>query len=273
MLRCLCNFPIQLNLKSWTPLSEPDPLRVEMSRLQEHEHWLMLLWLSINGLIAFGLIVSWNEGFLQTLLTHDKSRISLAIGLLYIIGTAHCARRISYLSVEIDYVYRIRHALNDKTSETRFDNGAISISGETVRPHSILGSHLIETLRNTGETNNAPSNLKTSPLVDVLVSRVKGPHDIGWFGVDILLKLGLIGTIVGFILMLGSVANAASLDVNTMQKILTQMSAGMGTALLTTLTGLIGSILLGLQYLLLDKGADSLIENIICLTESLAENR
>ena len=95
----------------------------------------------------------------------------------------------------------------------------------------------------------------------------------GWFIAESCVVLGLVGTVTGFILMLGSVANAASLDVNTMQKILTQMSAGMGTALLTTLTGLIGSILLGLQYLLLDKGADSLIENIICLTESLAENR
>ena len=42
----------------------------------------------------------------------------------------------------------------------------------------------------------------------------------------------------------------------------------MGTALFTTLAGLTGSILLGLQYLLLDKGADVLIERILRLSES-----
>ena len=67
--------------------------------------------------------------------------------------------------------------------------------------------------------------------------------------------------------MLGSVANTASLDVNTMQKVLRQMSSGMGTALFTTLAGLIGSILLGLQYLLLDKGSDELIHRVIRVAE------
>jgi len=244
-----------------------------MPRLQEHEHWLMFMWLSITGLIVFGLIVSWNEGLLQALVTHDKSRISLVIGLLYILGTAHCARRASYLSAEIDYVCRMRLALNDKNPDVRLDNDSIRISGETVQSHTVLGSYLGEMLRGTRGADSAPSNPKASTLTDVLVSRVKGPHDIGWFVVDILLKLGLIGTIVGFILMLGSVANTASLDVNTMQKILKQMSAGMSTALLTTLTGLIGSILLGLQYLLLDKGADNLIENILSLSESVTANR
>jgi biopolymer transport protein ExbB/TolQ len=67
--------------------------------------------------------------------------------------------------------------------------------------------------------------------------------------------------------MLGSVANSATLDVNTMQKILRQMSSGMGTALFTTLAGLIGSILLGMQYLLLDKGADDLLQRVIRVAE------
>ena len=76
-----------------------------------------------------------------------------------------------------------------------------------------------------------------------------------------------IGVGIGFILMLGSVADTASLDVNTMQKVLKQMSTGMGTALFTTLAGLVGSILLGAQYLLLDKAGDELIERTVRVTE------
>jgi len=108
---------------------------------------------------------------------------------------------------------------------------------------------------------------KKSTLTDALAERLKGAHELGWFVADILLKLGLVGTIIGFILMLGSIANTASLDVNTMQKVLREMSGGMGTALFTTLAGLIGSILLGLQYLLLDKSADELILRIIRVAE------
>ena len=52
-----------------------------------------------------------------------------------------------------------------------------------------------------------------------------------------------------------------------MQKILREMSSGMGTALFTTLAGLVGSMLLGLQYLLLDKGADELLHRIIRVAE------
>ena len=85
--------------------------------------------------------------------------------------------------------------------------------------------------------------------------------------VDVLLKLGLVGTIIGFILMLGSIADTSSLDVNTMQKVLRQMSSGMGTALFTTLAGLVASMLLGLQYLLADKSADELIRRSIVIAE------
>jgi len=49
-------------------------------------------------------------------------------------------------------------------------------------------------------------------------------------------------------------------DLSTVQKILRHMSIGMGTALYTTFAGLVCSILAGLQYHLLDRGADDLIE-------------
>ena len=100
----------------------------------------------------------------------------------------------------------------------------------------------------------------TRELADMFAANLKKSHEFGWYAVDILIKLGLLGTIIGFILMLGSIANTSQLDVNTMQKVLTQMSRGMGTALYTTLAGLVASILLGAQYLLADRAADALLE-------------
>lgn len=239
-----------------------------MPRIQDQDHWVMLLWLVLCGLIAFGLAVSWNEGLLAALADGDKSRISLMIGLLYFAGMAHCARRAGLLSAELELVARVHRSIGTERASLRADAGSVSVNGQIIAPHSILADHLLALSRCTTNATASAQDAEHSTLVDILVGRAKGSHDIGWFLVDILLKLGLIGTIVGFILMLSSVANTASLDVNTMQKVLKQMSAGMGTALFTTLAGLTCSILLGMQYLLLDKGADVLLEQILRLSES-----
>ncbi|MDZ7736421.1 MAG: hypothetical protein U5P41_10190 [Gammaproteobacteria bacterium] len=51
------------------------------------------------------------------------------------------------------------------------------------------------------EDNNASRD-----LIEVYAAK-PNRQEIGWFATDIMLKLGLLGTIVGFIMMLGSVAN------------------------------------------------------------------
>lgn len=239
-----------------------------MPRIQDYDHWLLLVWLMIVGLIVFGVTVSWNEGLVDALLAGDKSRISLLIGLLFAVGMVHCARRAVVLSGELELVGRVHRALGSERASMRVEADTVTVNGQIVASHSILADHLLALSRCTTNPNASAQDAEHSTLVDILVGRAKGSHDMGWFLADILLKLGLIGTIVGFILMLSSVANTASLDVNTMQKVLKQMSAGMGTALFTTLAGLTGSILLGLQYLVLDKGADILLEQILRLSES-----
>ena len=70
--------------------------------------------------------------------------------------------------------------------------------------------------------------------------------------VDILLKLGLTGTVIGFILMLLPIGQIQDFDPQILQKLLSTMSGGMAVALYTTLTGLVTSILLKFQYFILD---------------------
>jgi biopolymer transport protein ExbB/TolQ len=70
--------------------------------------------------------------------------------------------------------------------------------------------------------------------------------------VDILLKLGLTGTVIGFILMLLPIGEIKDFDPQIIQQLLSKMSGGMAVALYTTLTGLVTSTLLKLQYFLLD---------------------
>lgn len=77
---------------------------------------------------------------------------------------------------------------------------------------------------------------------------------IEWFTAETMLSIGMIGTVVGFIYMLSTVF----LDINisepsSLQNALGTMAAGMGTALWTTLTGLICSVSLKTQLILLTR--------------------
>ena len=234
-------------------------------RIQDQQHHVLLVWLIITGLIVFGLIVSWDQGLISALVDGDQSRICLVIFLLYTIGTVHCAVRLFYLSSELNYAEEVGKLVNQQSEHgaLRYVEERLTVGKNVVLPASSVTIYLTNVLksrRNDASTEN-------SNITEAFAEQLKGSHEAGWFIVDILLKLGLVGTIIGFILMLGSIADTSSLDVNTMQKVLKQMSSGMGTALFTTLAGLVGSMLLGLQYLLADKSADEIIRRSVMLAE------
>lgn len=74
-----------------------------------------------------------------------------------------------------------------------------------------------------------------------------------WFIAQIFTTLGMIGTVIGFLLLLTQVF--VDLDVSnnaSLQNALVKMTTGMGTALLTTLLGLVCSSLLKIQLLILE---------------------
>jgi len=69
-----------------------------------------------------------------------------------------------------------------------------------------------------------------------------------WFITELLVALGMIGTVIGFIVMLGSsFAEINIQDAQSVKDALTDMALGMSTALYTTLTGLVTSQLLKVQ--------------------------
>ena len=82
----------------------------------------------------------------------------------------------------------------------------------------------------------------------------------GWFAADSVLKIGLLGTIIGFILMLAPIGELTSFDPSSLQNALAAMSAGMAVALYTTLTGLVANIILRFQFQFL---ADAMQKRLI----------
>lgn len=79
-----------------------------------------------------------------------------------------------------------------------------------------------------------------------------------WFSSEAMITLGMIGTVAGFLMMLGSAFQ--DLDVGNVAEIQTaisEMAVGMSTALSTTLVGLVCSVLTKVQMVILENSWDN----------------
>jgi hypothetical protein len=111
-------------------------------------------------------------------------------------------------------------------------------------------------------TNNISKDNKTSSQEDFKLKLYEFA-DNGFFVSDLLLKLGIIGTVIGFIIMLSSLSAIDEMNLSKMNNLLLSMSTGMKVALYTTLTGLIGSILLSIQYNFLESKINVFINKAV----------
>ena len=77
--------------------------------------------------------------------------------------------------------------------------------------------------------------------------------DVGWFISESCLALGMVGTVTGFLIMLGTAfANVDVTNALTLQQALSDMAIGMSTALWTTLVGLVCSLIIKVQLVNLE---------------------
>jgi len=83
-------------------------------------------------------------------------------------------------------------------------------------------------------------------------------NESGWFVASLLTGLGMVGTVAGFIYMLGTSFDSLRADSAAgMLSALTQMGTGMSTALYTTGVGLVCSLLLKIQLFNLSQHLDA----------------
>ena len=77
--------------------------------------------------------------------------------------------------------------------------------------------------------------------------------DVGWFVSESCLALGMVGTVTGFLIMLGTAfENVDVTNAATLQQALSDMATGMSTALWTTLVGLVSSLIIKVQLVNLE---------------------
>lgn len=221
-------------------------------------------WLLFFGLVVFGIFLTWHSGLLQILLQTDASYLSGVILLLFVVASVDAGRRARMLGREQCVAMTISRSALDQVPLFGIDNARGVYFVTDQRGESFAHDHLLLLANKTyrlGQLSNQ----------DLLLERLENTlgrgHETGWFIADLMVRLGLLGTVIGFIFMLGSAAQVGSVDVHALQQLLTNMSGGMRIALYTTLTGLAAGMLLGMQYRLLDGGVDRLMAEIIELSE------
>jgi biopolymer transport protein ExbB/TolQ len=198
-------------------------------------------WLLLTGLLLFGTYLLWHYDLLQLLYSQDRTHLSIVILGIFLLTTLY----LGWCAVRLSRENRLAAALSVESSEAGW-----------AAEHLCL----IRQLQQSG------SDLAHEPLLARLVERVHSNHGSGWFISDLLLRLGLIGTVIGFVMMLGSVYELQGDGAYALKQLLGKMGGGMQVALYTTLTGLGSAILISIQCHWLDRCADRLVSRIIELT-------
>ena len=220
--------------------------------------WFLFL---ISLLIILFFLIKFD--FISSLLKNDVSLISPLILLIFTIFTIEIGIEVFYLKdTYCNLLILDDYIINNKEKSAEAVNiikNSQKYLDKCICEHFLSLSYII----------NKDINLVTNKkeLCKIFEYKLIKGLDLGWFIVDLLLKLGLIGTVIGFILMLTSITIIENFDLTMMQDLLQKMSGGMKVALYTTLTGLITSILLSFQYKFLENKIFDIISLINKFTE------
>ena len=206
-----------------------------MATIQQPKSNGLLRSLLLLALILFGFWILNDQGLVELVLQGDKSHISKAIIILWVLTTVY-------------WIYLSRIVYAEKTS--------INLNGD-INSNLFIGRYL-EAIDKREDKDL---------LLKAFETEYAKKLSYGWMAADISLKLGLLGTVIGFILMLQPISELNNTSPEELKVALSSMSSGMAVALFTTLTGLVSSILIRLQFQLTSSSIATLINEITFIRE------
>jgi hypothetical protein len=212
----------------------------------------LLPWLIFTGLTFFAFILLWYFGLIQRMISGDRTAISSIIAVLYIGSSLHCLWRILAISREAGAALR--------TGERVVQDGTDAVAGP-----GLVAVHIRDLVAKAAKQGGR--RLDQTLLLRVLADRLRGSNAFGAFAGDTLMKLGLLGTIIGFIMMLAPIGGLDPENKAAIRSSMSLMSDGMAVAMYTTLAGLAASILLKIQYSILDSATAKVFAFAVDLTE------
>jgi hypothetical protein len=228
---------------------------------ESRDYLPLLRWLILMSLTGFGLALLWQLNVVQVMLETDRTHISSMILGLFALTSLHCLAQIWYISKELVAARSFRSAIriDRERLSAAFDDFGRTRKGSAIAQHI---ANLVAKARSQGG-----GRVDQTLLLRVLANRLHGRERLGLFVSEALLRLALLGTALGFILMLIPIAGLSAFDAETLRKALSGMSAGMAIALNITVTGIGTALVLKLEYYFLGMGVVDLVNAITEVTE------
>ena len=212
-----------------------------------HDYGPVLKWLLITCLVALGFVVPWYLGLVQTMFETDRTHISNLVLAVFVATSLHCLVQVVQVSRELVSARRTRAVLEaENAAGFRRLDGRVSTSNGTVLEASALTSHIGNLVDKSARQGGG--KLDQTLLLPGVASRLRAREKIGNFVSEALLRLALLGTAIGFILMLIPIAGLNSFETDTLRTALSGMTSGMAVALNVTVSGIGCALILKYEY-------------------------
>lgn len=215
-------------------------------------------WLLVVAMTALGLLIAYDLHYVEAVLEADRSRISILILAIFVGATGHAAWHIFLTSRRIEAAEAV---LRGDAPGPSPDERALAAATPLDYVRGFIADSSASSLAAAKTTQ--PEQGQSALVLEIYADQLRSAVETGWFIVDILIRMGLIGTIVGFIMILGTLADGAEVTPDNIQTLLISMSGGMGTALYTTLAGLATATLLAPQYIILGRSVERLVAQLV----------
>ena len=194
---------------------------------------LLTLRFALLNVICFGfLAVAYSMGLLEMIWVADRTHVSAGIFLVFLGGLGFCGRRVWQTSRDLDDLRSF-----DPLRPSRAATYLAMLRGAEGESRALLASAL---------------RLKLTQRIS-LVRQVANS----------LVLLGLIGTVIGFVIALSGVDPQEASNVQSIAPMVSTMIDGMSTALYTTLVGSVLNLWMLANYQLLATGTVKLITGLV----------
>ena len=202
----------------------------------QYKYLLILRYSLINLVGLIFLFVLTTQGYVTKAIKADITNMVIVLLTLFATGFILAAYRTFWLSSELNYSFF------------------------KILPNHSLAKEFLQSSKklDASSRNNLAASL-----------RIKLSSKINYikFMANTLVILGLIGTVIGFIIALSGVDGSVSSNPEEVSKMVSTLIQGMSVALYTTLVGSICSVWLNICYQIMSTGANNLLSKIIELGE------
>ncbi len=199
--------------------------------------YLLVMRFVIVNVVAAALVISaWIQGWLDMVFAGDVTKLALVIVAVFVAGLALCGMKVFQASAELDQIKA---------------------------PQDYPNSRAARYLKAIAARDGHSRSITASALKLKLSSRIAVVRHIA----NSLVFLGLIGTVIGFMIALSGVNPEDAADISAIGPMVSTLISGMSVALTTTLVGAILNVWLMVNYRLLESGTLRLLTTIVELGE------